>query len=165
MTIAKKPFVFMAAALAENGGIGYKNGLPWSIPGDWEYFENVTTKFMEDRKPESPLAELANSLTEAFEKADALVKENGRIFVLGGEEIYRQSILLPGCTHVLLTNVRSSIPIPCDTFIPKIDPAIYRLASHEELESFIMEQVPEGIQTYENFQYELVLYIKRYIEL
>lgn len=34
----------MAAALAENGGIGYKNGLPWSIPGDWEYFENVTTK-------------------------------------------------------------------------------------------------------------------------
>lgn len=34
----------MAAALAENGGIGYNNGLPWSIPGDWEYFEYVTTK-------------------------------------------------------------------------------------------------------------------------
>lgn len=44
MTITKKPFVFMAAALAENGGIGYKNGLPWSIPGDWSYFENITTK-------------------------------------------------------------------------------------------------------------------------
>jgi dihydrofolate reductase len=44
MTVSKKSFVFMAAALAENGGIGYENGLPWSIPGDWEYFENVTTK-------------------------------------------------------------------------------------------------------------------------
>lgn len=40
----------MAAALAENGGIGYKNGLPWSIPGDWEYFENVTTKSYGDQK-------------------------------------------------------------------------------------------------------------------
>lgn len=111
------------------------------------------------------MVELANSLAEAFEKANALVKENGRIFVLGGEEIYRQSILLPECTHVLITNVHSSTPITCDTFIPKIDPAIYRLASHEELESFVMENLPKGKQTHENLQYEFVLYIKRYIEL
>lgn len=50
MTITKKPFVFMAAALAENGGIGYKNGLPWSIPGDWKYFENTTTKSYGEQK-------------------------------------------------------------------------------------------------------------------
>lgn len=50
MTVKKKSFIFMAAALAENGGIGYKNGLPWSIPGDWEYFENVTTKSYGDQK-------------------------------------------------------------------------------------------------------------------
>lgn len=40
----KKPFIFMAAALAENGGIGHENGLPWSIPGDWKFFENITSK-------------------------------------------------------------------------------------------------------------------------
>jgi dihydrofolate reductase len=40
----------MAAALAKNGGIGYKNGLPWSIPGDWEYFQNITTKAYGDQK-------------------------------------------------------------------------------------------------------------------
>lgn len=34
----------MAAALAENGGIGYDNGLPWSIPGDWKFFEETTSK-------------------------------------------------------------------------------------------------------------------------
>lgn len=46
----RKPFVFMAAALAENGGIGYGNGLPWSIPGDWMFFENITTKSYGDQK-------------------------------------------------------------------------------------------------------------------
>lgn len=50
MTITKKPFVFMAAAIAENGGIGFKNGLPWNIPGDWSYFENTTTKSYGDQK-------------------------------------------------------------------------------------------------------------------
>jgi len=45
MTVGKrKPFIFMAAALAENGGIGYDNGLPWSIPGDWKFFEETTSK-------------------------------------------------------------------------------------------------------------------------
>ena len=44
----KKPFIFMAAALAENGGIGYENGLPWSIPGDWKFFENITSKSYND---------------------------------------------------------------------------------------------------------------------
>ena len=34
----------MAAALAKNGGIGYHHALPWHIPGDWSYFERVTTK-------------------------------------------------------------------------------------------------------------------------
>jgi dihydrofolate reductase len=49
MTI-KKQFVFMAAALVDNGGIGNDNGLPWSIPGDWQFFENVTTKSYGDQR-------------------------------------------------------------------------------------------------------------------
>lgn len=34
----------MAAAFADTHGIGINKKLPWSIPGDWSYFENVTTK-------------------------------------------------------------------------------------------------------------------------
>lgn len=89
------------------------------------------------------------------------MKEDGRIFVLGGEEIYRQSILLPECTHILITDIYSSVPIPCDTFIPKIDPNVFRLASHQELESFIKENTPKGRQQFENFEYEFVLYVKK----
>ncbi|KAL7319829.1 dihydrofolate reductase [Mucor circinelloides] len=211
MTVGKrKPFIFMAAALAENGGIGYDNGLPWSIPGDWKFFEETTSKaynghFGEPQIPDdttvwnnvmimgrqsyesrpmlrvplfyrynvivsrnkdyeiepSPIAELVPSLDDALDLAGRIVKEEGRIFVLGGEQIYRQSILLPECTHVLLTNVYSSKPVPCDTFIPKIDPEVFRLATHEELEEFLQTSVPKGKQTHEHFQYEFVLHIRR----
>lgn len=36
--------VAMAAALAENWGIGYQQNLPWHIPADSEYLEIVTSK-------------------------------------------------------------------------------------------------------------------------
>lgn len=101
------------------------------------------------------------SLDHAFDLANRIVKEDGRIFILGGEQIYRQSILLPECTHVLITNIHSSKPITCDTFIPKIDPSVFRLATHEELEEFLQESVPKGRQTHEYFQYEFVLHIRK----
>ncbi len=111
-------------------------------------------------RKESPIAGLTNSLNEAFDKANQLVKEEGRIFVLGGEEIYRQSILLPECTHLLITEVHCSVSISCDTFIPKIDPDLFRLANHQELESFVKENIPKGRQQFQHFEYEFVLYIK-----
>lgn len=101
------------------------------------------------------------SLDQAFDLANRIVKEDGRIFVLGGEQIYRQSILLPECTHVLLTNIHSSKHVPCDTFIPEIDSEVFRSATHEELEEFLQESVPKGRQTHEHFQYEFVLYIRK----
>jgi dihydrofolate reductase len=79
---------------------------------------------------------------------------------LGGEQIYRQSIVLPECTHVLITNIYSSKHIPCDTFIPAIDPKVFRLAGHDELETFLKESIPKGKQTHEHLHYEFVLYLR-----
>jgi dihydrofolate reductase len=62
---------------------------------------------------------------------------------------------------VLLTNIYSSKPVPCDAFIPKIDPEIFRLATHEELEEFLQTNVPREKQTHENFQYEFVLHVRK----
>ncbi|KAI9473552.1 MAG: dihydrofolate reductase [Benjaminiella poitrasii] len=205
--INKDPVVFMAAALAKDGGIGYDNGLPWSIPGDWLYFEKVTTKpyvgngssqVFEDvtdwsnvvimgrrsfearpmlsvplfnrynivisRNPDfdigtAPIVELATSLEEALQRANELVKKEGRIFILGGEEIYRQSLL--ECTHLLITFIYSSKPIVCDRFLPSIDPDLFRLADHAELEAFIQESVPKGKQRHEHFEYEFLLYVRK----
>jgi dihydrofolate reductase len=50
--------------------------------------------------------------------------------------------------------------VPCDTFIPKIDPNVFRLASHDELEAFLKENIPQGKHQYENFEYEFVLYVR-----
>lgn len=109
----------------------------------------------------SPIVELVSDLDQAFRRAEMLVKEDGRIFMLGGQTLYEQSIDLPECTHVLITNVYSSVPVPCDTFIPKIDPSVFRLATHEELELFLKESVPMGKHSYENFEYEFILYIRK----
>lgn len=49
MTIDKKTFAIMAAVLAKTRGIGVNNALPWNIPGDWQYFEHVTTKSYGDQ--------------------------------------------------------------------------------------------------------------------
>ncbi|KAI8365166.1 dihydrofolate reductase [Blakeslea trispora] len=206
MTI-KTSFVFMAAALAKNGGIGYHHALPWHIPGDWSYFERITIKSYSnasyrnhssntdhhnvvllgrqtfESKPmsgvplenrfnivlsrnsnyeiPSSLTAIATSLEEAFELASLRVSPNGRIFLLGGEQVYRQGILIPECTHILLTQIHSHLDIACDAFIPTIDPTIFRLASHKELEAFVEESVPKGKQKYQHFEYEFVLYVRR----
>jgi dihydrofolate reductase len=100
-------------------------------------------------------------LDEAFERASTLVKENGRVFLLGGDAIYKQSILLPECTHVLITDIYSSKPVPCDAFIPNIDPSVFRLASHDELEAFLKQNIPRGRNQHDHFEYEFVLYVRK----
>ncbi|KAI9249872.1 dihydrofolate reductase-like domain-containing protein [Sporodiniella umbellata] len=201
-------FIAMAAAFADSGGIGIKNRLPWSIPGDWEYFEKVTTKSYGDQNLDdlkdwnnivimgrksyeaSPMckiplanrhniilsreksyekknshkdATLATTLEEAFNIAANIAKKDTRIFLLGGQSVYEEGICLPGCSHILLTSVRNNSvkPIVCDTFFPNIDNSAYRLASHSELETFLKENnIPKGRQTFKNFEYEFLLYVR-----
>jgi dihydrofolate reductase len=46
------------------------------------------------------------------------------LFVLGGGEIYRQALALPGCRHIYLTRVLSRSE--CDTFFPPVPPRFTR---------------------------------------
>lgn len=130
-------------------------------------------------------ATLVNSIQDALNLAAQLKKDHGRIFILGGEQIYRQVIDhdTPHCTHILLTHIHhtssspldqnetvgttlcnsrnSSNTIECDTFFPSIDPLRYRPASHQELQHFVQESVPSGLQMHDPFQYEFRLYVRR----
>lgn len=104
-----------------------------------------------------------SSLEEAFNQANLLAKEHTRIFLLGGQSVYEKGILLPECSHVLLTYIydNSSTPIVCDTFFPPVDANTYRLAQHTELEAFLQDNnIPKGRQTYMNFEYEFLLYVR-----
>jgi len=59
----------------------------------------------------------ASNLPRALEAARSRAHVE-RIFVLGGAEIYRQAIGLPGCRRLYLTRVLGRYP--CDAFFPSI---------------------------------------------
>lgn len=98
-------------------------------------------------------------MEDAFKAIDP--KKNPRTFVIGGAQIYTIAIKHALCSHILLTRVRSKVD--CDTFFPEIDDKEFRLASHEELEAFVEQQVPRGVQTHKELQYEFTMYVRRNI--
>src|ERR1700712_1594322 len=133
----------VAASL--NNVIGKNNQLPWSLPNDFKYFKNktwgmpvimgrntftslekelpgrfnivVTTK--KDWKRDNII--VANSISEAVVKAkETDCKE---IFIIGGGEIFKQSIEM--VNRIYLTLVQTTIE--GDTFYPEFDKSKWEL--------------------------------------
>jgi dihydrofolate reductase len=144
-------------AIAESGVIGSKGGLPWRLSTDLKRFKAATMgkPIIMGRKtwesfPTRPLpgrlnivvtrdkayhaegGETAGSLPDAV----ALATIRGRcmtgvdeICVIGGGEIYAQALPLADRLHV--THVLAKVD--GDTVFPPIDPAVWRLASSEDV--------------------------------
>jgi len=135
----EKPRVSIIVALAKKNVIGANNKLLWHLPADLKHFKHTTTGhtlIMGRKTYESigrPLPgrrtivvtknpkfsgegfEVARSLEQAFETA----KHSNQIFVVGGAQIYQQSINLPSLNHLIVTEVDASFE--GDAFFPKID--------------------------------------------
>ncbi|CAG8600176.1 9937_t:CDS:2, partial [Funneliformis caledonium] len=79
-----------------------------------------------------------------------------RLFVIGGSQIYKEAITSPNCVYILLTRIYKDFE--CDTFFPEIDEQVFSLATHEELEEVVGEQVPKGRQVDNGLEYEFLLY-------
>ena len=130
--------VSLIASLARNRAIGNKQQLLWHLPEDMRYFRQTTrnhTVIMGRKTWESlpaayrPLpqrhnivvshdpAYLANGATLAHSIDDAihLAGEAEEVFVIGGAEIYRQT--LPMATRLYLTEVAEDCP--GDSFFPQ----------------------------------------------
>ena len=144
-------------AIAENGVIGSKGGLPWRLSTDLKRFKagTIGKPIVMGRKtwesfPKRPLpgrlnivvtrdkayraegAETVSSLRDAI----ALAEIRGRcmaavdeICVIGGGEIYHQALPLADRLHVTHVLAR----VDGDTVFPTIDPAVWRLASSEDV--------------------------------
>ena len=128
----------LIVAAAENGAIGKNNQLPWNIPEDLKYFKAVTsgkTVIMGRKTFESigrPLPQRRNLVisrradfkpagVEVFASlADALAagaQQAGvqeEVFVVGGGEIYRES--LPQIKRAYVTEIHQAIE--GDAFFP-----------------------------------------------
>lgn len=138
----------LIAALARNRTIGLNGRLPWHLPEDMKHFRETTggkTVLMGRRTWESlpakfrPLprrrnivvsrnpAFLAPGACVAGSIADALclTGDDQEVFVIGGEEVYRQT--LPLAQRLYLTEVAADYP--GDAFFPPFDAAAWREVS------------------------------------
>lgn len=137
--------ITLIAAVANNHVIGADNRLLWHLPADLQHFKKLTMghtmimgrKTFESigkslpgrrtivvtRKKDYDAAgsEIAHSLEEAFE----LPEKREEVFVVGGAEIYQQTINLTQTHTLYITRVFASFE--GDAFFPDVDPSQWRL--------------------------------------
>ncbi|MEQ8228578.1 MAG: dihydrofolate reductase [Rhodospirillales bacterium] len=142
--------VVLVVAMAENRCIGRDGDLPWHISTDLKRFKAVTMghpmimgrkTFLSigrvlpgrpniivtrDRDFQAEGAEVAHSLDEAL--AAARAHDTGAVMVIGGAEIFEQS--LPLADRLDICHVHADVP--GDTFFPEIDPAHWRETSRTD---------------------------------
>jgi dihydrofolate reductase len=147
--------VSLVVAVAEENAIGGNNSLLWHLPNDLRFFKNITwgmpiimgrktfisiagkplpgrINIVVTRQP-SLIEETQNlwvvkSLEDAYKRAaETDCKE---VFVIGGGEIYEQSI--PTADKIYLTRVHGSFP-EATVFFSKIDQDQFRLTSSAEM--------------------------------
>lgn len=139
--------IIMIAAAAENNALGKNNDLVWHLPDDFKRFKELTSghHIIMGRKTFESFPKLLPNRThiiitrqknfqpehcivvDSIEKALEFVPENEDAFIIGGGEIYKQSL---DYTDVIeLTRVHSSFD--ADTFFPEINPDHWQLVEEE----------------------------------
>ncbi|GGJ04313.1 dihydrofolate reductase [Halobellus salinus] len=154
--------IALIAAVAENRVIGRDNGMPWHFTEDLAYFKRTTTghpvivgrrtyETVVDALGEPfpgrtsvvlttqsldlpPGAVVANSVSEAIDRADADAQARGvdTAYVAGGGRVYDQ--FLPRATRLVLTEIHDSYP--GDTRFPAFDPDEWIEIERDERDAF-----------------------------
>lgn len=140
--------ITLIAAAAENNALGKDNDLVWHLPDDFKRFKAITsghfivmgrktfesfpkplpnrmhiiiTRQKEYQVPEGCL--VATSIKEALQ----LCPQNEEVFIIGGGEIYKQSIEI--ADKIELTRVHTEVE--ADTFFPEIDQNNWKILEEE----------------------------------
>jgi dihydrofolate reductase len=160
--------ISIIAALADNNVIGRNNALPWHLPADLKRLKqttmghhvimgrktfdsvgkplpgrvNVVVTHNVDFTPDG--VAIARSVEEAISKAEAAGDDE--IFILGGAEIFRQSI--HRANRMYLTRVHTEPE--GDTFFPEFDDVNeWKLVDAEHFEADEKNRYPYSFLTYE----------------
>jgi dihydrofolate reductase len=143
-----RPRLSLIAAMARNRVIGLHNRLPWRLPADMKRFRELTTghAIIMGRKTFDSLARpLPNrtnivvtrdpeyrpngaTVVHSIEEAIASVGSDREAFVIGGEQIYRQT--LPVADRLYLTIVDSDFD--GDAWFPEYDAREWKEISSEQ---------------------------------
>ena len=147
-----QPDITLVAAVARNGTIGADGGLPWRLPADLKRFKALTmghTMVMgrktfesigralpgrrtvvvtRDRGWTAPDVTITHSLDEAIDLAAA----DGAVMVVGGGEIYRQTMHRAGRLEITVVDA----DVDGDTRFPEIDPSVWQETAREDAEGY-----------------------------
>lgn len=145
--------ISLIAAVAENGVIGSKGGMPWHIKSEMQYFKKTTTgkpvvmgrKSFEalgkplpgranivitrDKNYAHPGIIVVNSIEEGLDRAHNIAATDGvdEVFIGGGADIYR--LMLPLADRLYLTEVHMK---PAgETLFPDFDRAAWKETKRE----------------------------------
>ncbi len=130
------PKISLIVAKSINHGIGKNNQLLWHLPNDLKFFKQITsghTVIMGRKTYESigrPLPNRRNIVisrnlqldptkvetVNSIEKALQICANETEVFIIGGAEIYKQT--LPLADRIYLTNV--NVQLDADAFFPEL---------------------------------------------
>ena len=145
--------IVLVVAVAENGVIGHRGGMPWRLPTDLAHFRAVTLgkpvvmgrktfgaigrplpgrdNIVVTRDPTLSIANahVAHSVEEALALGAELAQARGgdEIAVIGGAEIFAATLGRADRIHLTRVHARPE----GDTFFPALDPAEWRETRRE----------------------------------
>lgn len=137
----------LVVAIDENGGIGKNNQLLWHLPADLKHFKEITTGYpiiMGRKTFESigkPLPNRRNivvsrqsnlyiegvEVVHSLSQATDLLHANEQAFIIGGAEIFQQSMPLVNTIHLTVVHQ----VFEADTFFERPNPSDWMELSHE----------------------------------
>ncbi|MFT8321743.1 MAG: dihydrofolate reductase [Bacillus sp. (in: firmicutes)] len=142
--------ISLIVAMDINNVIGHKNELPWHLPEDLKYFKKVTTGHpivMGRKTRESIGRNLPNrenviitrnrefvcencTILHSIEdlKAWSKTKTNEEIFIIGGAEIFKETVAIADKLYVTKIDAAYS----GDTYFPAIDWSGWNIISEEK---------------------------------
>ncbi|PQJ79457.1 dihydrofolate reductase [Polaribacter porphyrae] len=145
--------ITIIAAIAKNNALGKNNDLIWHLPADLKRFKKVTTghHILMGRKTfESIGKPLPNRTTiiitrnkdyfkdgcliaYSLEEALDFAKEDEKIFVIGGEQIYKYALENDLADRLEITHVHHEFE--ADAFFPNIDTNIWQEVAREDFKA------------------------------
>jgi dihydrofolate reductase len=156
--------ITIVVAIAQNHAIGKDNQLLWNLPKDLKHFKDITTGhtvIMGRKTYDSvgkPLPKRRNiiitrqnitidgcEVVSSIEDALALCADEEEVFVVGGAEIYRQSMHL--VNRIYLTIVKKDFE--ADSFFPPINEKEWNTVAQENFEPDEKNNLPFSFITLE----------------
>lgn len=146
--------IIIIAAIAKNNAIGKNNALIWHLPADLKRFKKITSghHILMGRKTFESIGKplpnrtsivittkknyqnqnkciIANSIEEAIK----LAKNDNKIFIIGGAQIYKQVLEKDLADRLDITLIDKEFE--ADVFFPKIDKKKWKQISREDFKA------------------------------